>query len=264
VGLSLVVYGDKRGMGCRVTLHFEIYTALTVSGGVMSFRWQCPFCNHHATIGDDNFASNRFEFNNGTKYKWQALRTIVVVCPNPECLEYTLELSLHDHASTGGNQYKDLEAKQTWSLIPASSAKVLPDYIPGPIVDDYNEACAIRDLSPKASATLARRCLQGMIRDFYGVTKGRLVEEIDAIKDKVDPSTWAGIDAVRQIGNIGAHMEKDINVIVDVDPTEAQLLINLIETLITDWYVVKHERESRLKALVSVAAAKKDARGVNG
>jgi hypothetical protein len=103
-----------------------------------------------------------------------------------------------------------------------------------------------------------------MIRDFHGIKKGRLVDEIDAIKDKVDPSTWAGIDAVRQIGNIGAHMEKDINVIVDVDPKEAQLLINLIETLITDWYVVRHDREARLKALVSVAAAKQDAKQRNG
>jgi len=39
----------------------------------------------------------------------------------------------------------------------------------------------------------------------------------------VDPLTWEAIDAVRKLGNIGAHMEKDINVIVDVDPEEAEL-----------------------------------------
>lgn len=230
----------------------------------MSFKWQCPFCNHHATIVSENFATNRFEFSNGNKHKWQTLKAAVVVCPNPECLEYTLRVSLHDHVLMGTNQYRDLDAKRAWNLIPASDARVLPDYIPKPIVDDYNEACAIRDLSPKASATLSRRCLQGMIRDFFGVKKGRLVDEIDGIRESVDPSTWAGIDAVRQIGNIGAHMEKDINVIVDVDPAEAQLLINLIETLITDWYVVRHDRESRLQALVSVAVAKKSARSGDG
>ena len=31
------------------------------------------------------------------------------------------------------------------------------------LMDDYEEACAIVNLSPKASATLSRRCLQGMI-----------------------------------------------------------------------------------------------------
>jgi hypothetical protein len=95
-----------------------------------------------------------------------------------------------------------------------------------------------------------------MIRDFWGISKPRLVEEIDAIKGKVDPDTWAAIDAVRKIGNIGAHMEKDINVIVDVDPEEAQKLIELIELLVKDWYITRHQRKERLKAIVAVKDAK--------
>ncbi|MGT2429378.1 hypothetical protein ACU4HD_12705 [Cupriavidus basilensis] len=46
--------------------------------------------------------------------------------------------------------------------------------------------------------------------------------------------TWDSIEAVRKIGNIGARMEKDIDVIVDVEPEEAGLLIGLIESLIDD------------------------------
>ena len=48
-------------------------------------------------------------------------------------------------------------------------------------------------------------------------------------------ATWAAIDAVRRVGNIGAHMEHDINVIVDVEPREAELLIGLVETLFREW-----------------------------
>jgi hypothetical protein len=136
--------------------------------------------------------------------------------------------------------------------------KVFPDYISKPILDDYREACLIRDHSPRASATLSRRCLQGMIRDFWGISKPRLVDEIYAIKDEFDPETWDAIDAVRQIGNVGAHMEKDINVIVDVEPNEAQLLIELVETLLTEWYVAKHERQKRMAAVKDAAAAKKE------
>ena len=47
-----------------------------------------------------------------------------------------------------------------------------------------------RELSAKAAATLARRCLQGMIRDYWDIAKISLKQEIDAIKDKVDPLTW--------------------------------------------------------------------------
>jgi hypothetical protein len=40
-----------------------------------------------------------------------------------------------------------------------------------------------------------------------------------AALSECSPDTVATIDHVRQIGNIGAHMEANINVIVDVDPT---------------------------------------------
>jgi hypothetical protein len=52
-------------------------------------------------------------------------------------------------------------------------------------------------------------------------------------------------------------MEQDINVIVDVDPNEAAILISLIETLIDEWYVHRHERAQRMSKVVAVAAAKK-------
>lgn len=151
-----------------------------------------------------------------------------------------------------------LSMHQRWRLLPESEAIVLPDYIPDPIQQDYYEACRIRDLSPKASATLARRCLQGMIRDFFGISKSTLKMEIDAIKDKVDADVYAAIDAVRSVGNIGAHMEKDINVIVDVEPNEAQLLIELIEQLITDWYVARKLKSERLMKITAMAMSKKE------
>jgi hypothetical protein len=96
-----------------------------------------------------------------------------------------------------------------------------------------------------------------MIRNFWGITKSRLKDEIDALEDKVDSETWQAIDAVREIGNIGAHMEKDVNLIVDVDPEEAQLLIGLIETLFENWYIDRNEKQTRNAALKELAEKKK-------
>jgi hypothetical protein len=155
------------------------------------------------------------------------------------------------------NGYETTKTLHTWNLLPESEARVLPDYIPTPIREDYLEACRIRDLSPKASATLSRRCLQGMIRDFHGISKDRLFDEIKALEEVVDPDVWASIDAVREVGNIGAHMKKDIDVIVDVEPKEAQLLIGLIEQLIDDWYVAREERKKRAEQLKKLAEIKK-------
>jgi len=154
----------------------------------------------------------------------------------------------------------------TTRIWPRGAAKPQPQYIPRALKEDYEEACQIQELSPKAAATLVRRCLQGMIRDFAGIAKATLFEEIAALRQAVDNgSAPAGvthdsidaIDAVRGIGNIGAHMEKDINVIVDVDPGEAEALIGLVEMLFDEWYIARHKRTERLKSIQAMADQKK-------
>lgn len=52
-------------------------------------------------------------------------------------------------------------------------------------------------------------------------------------------------------------MEKDINLVLDVDPDEASLLIGLIETLNEDWYIARHDRNERMAAIKAAAEKKK-------
>jgi hypothetical protein len=137
-------------------------------------------------------------------------------------------------------------------------ARPFPAYIPQAILDDYREACLIVNDSPKASATLSRRCLQGIIRDFWKISKPKLINEIKELEGKIDSSTWRAIDGVRSVGNIGAHMETDINLIVDVDPEEAKTLIGLIEFLLKDWYVARHDREEHMQKVIDLAKLKAD------
>lgn len=177
------------------------------------------------------------------------------ICPNPKCKKFSLSLSLERIQIQNGN-WKSNGQIHFWNLLPASKAQTFPDYVPEAVLSDYNEACLIQTLSPKASATLSRRCLQGILRDFWKVKPGRLVDEIEAIKDRIDPLTWGAIEAVRKVGNIGAHMEKDINLIVDVEPQEADLLIGLIEILVKDWYVAAENRKNHLNNLIAVADQK--------
>ena len=224
----------------------------------MSFSWKCPYCNHNATIGDDDFFTDYFLFEGNNKYGSQKLTFQVVICPNEECSEYVLSAFLNDrYRDRNSNRIVEKPIKADWRLIPRSIAKVFPDYIPQAIRDDYEEACLICDLSPKASATLARRCLQGIIRDFWGIKKGRLIDEINALEEKVDKLTWLAIDAVRSVGNIGAHMEKDIDIIIDVELGEATKLISLIEILIEGWYIARNEKQKHLESIVKLAEDKK-------
>ena len=59
-------------------------------------------------------------------------------------------------------------------------------------------------------------------------------------------------------------MEKDIDLIIDVEPKEAQLLINLIEILIKDWYIAKHERQKHLESIIDVVGKKKELKQKKG
>jgi uncharacterized protein DUF4145 len=222
----------------------------------MGMNWLCPFCGSHTTINDDRMSRGIHWIELPSRMGKQALHSLAIACPNDKCQGLLVGASMSTFRYDGTTRRLD-KVHTEWPLIPQGAAKPLPDYVPAPIVEDYREACLIRHLSPKASATLARRCLQGMIRDFWKISKSRLVDEIDALSDRIDPTTWQAIDAVRKIGNIGAHMEKDINLVLEVDPDEAGLLIELIETLIEDWYVDRHNRAQRTKRIVAAAESKK-------
>lgn len=99
-----------------------------------------------------------------------------------------------------------------------------------------------------------------MIRDFWQISKNRLVDEIDALKEMVDPSTKLVLDALRKLGNIGAHPEKDINLIVDIEPNEALKLLKFIELLMQKWYIERHENEQLLQDILDLDAEKQHQR----
>jgi hypothetical protein len=192
----------------------------------MPFTWECPYCNHITTITDSNYHSDVHFFMHGNKDGRLGILTRATICPNIECKEYAIDAYLYKaNLDVNGRNIIEGSPLIAWQLRPQSKSKTFPSYIPSPILKDYEEACLINQLSPKASATLSRRCLQGIIRDFWGIKKARLIDEINELKAKIDHVTWDAIDAVRSIGNIGAHMEKEINLIIDVEPDEAELLI---------------------------------------
>lgn len=235
-------------------------------------NWTCPFCQRDQVVIDEqrdvDINSLNLKFS---KYKSCGYIVSAIACSNKDCGEVTLQVGF------GPGQYKqvygntryqvDLPTQELFQLRPKSRAKPQPEAVPRVLAEDYYEACAIRDLSPKASATLSRRVLQGMIRDFCKIARRTLFDEIEALKSMADegraPSgvAFETIDAmhsVRSIGNIGAHMEMDIDVIVDVDPEEAQALIELIEMLFDEWYVEQKKREMKLANIKTIADSKKD------
>ncbi len=132
----------------------------------------------------------------------------------------------------------------------------LSKHVPKFINDDYSEACLIKDLSPKAAATLCRRALQGMVRDRWGVSKGRLADELEAIKDQCDAELFAAMMGLKAVGNIGAHPARDISIIVDVEEGEVESLLGLVRILDREWYVARASRAADLAAVAALGETK--------
>jgi len=231
-------------------------------------NWTCPYCCHAQVLSAERHCSS-FHEQCISGWKEQEMNPVIalssIICANSKCAQLTLKVLLGTTPSkTNKISFSHLNS---WLLLPASAAKPQSDFIPAPLRADYYEACSIRDLSPKASATLIRRCLQGMIRDFCKISRKRLIDEIMDLRKAVDSGqaprgvqadSLDAIDHFRGIGNIGAHMEADINLIVDVDANEAQVLIELVELLFDEWYVAREDRKVRLEKLKKLASAKKD------
>lgn len=234
---------------------------------IKAFNWTCPHCQRPQVVTSQNFFGHSMPIANPAGHFGKVgFQVSSITCQNEDCGKMTLGVDLFARVDYPNGHWERGDTISTWSLIPESTAKAQPGFVPRAIVADYTEACRIRDLSPKASATLARRCLQGMIRDFCQIKKARLFDEIKELRTQIDEGraprgvtheSVDAIDAVREIGNIGAHMEKDVDLIVDIDDGEAQVLIDLIETLLDDWYVERETRKARFAGPLTIAEAKR-------
>lgn len=238
-------------------------------------RWQCPYCSSYTILRAEDVSEYEGRLRGVTEERVEfELRG--VVCQNPDCDKLSVHISIKDVTPRvdmvirgGGSQstvvHRQRKERQNVDidiqLLPLSKATTLPEYVPEAIRKDYEEACLILHLSPKASATLSRRCIQTIIRDFWGIKGERTLEkEIDALEDVqgIDPKLIEAFDHLRNIGNIGAHMEKDVNLIIDVDPGEADMLIKFIEDVLDLTYIQRDMREKRYENLKKISESKKE------
>lgn len=214
--------------------------------------WSCSYC------GQTGRPSERKQETSFDQKSVALMR--VLDCPNPDCAKPTFEAFVCKRELVDGPAASKHWATgapiASWRLLPASRARVWPNYIPAAVVQDYTEACVTENLSPKASAALSRRCLQSLIRDYFKISRGRLIDEINDLEDKVEADLLEALHAIRAVGNIAAHPERDPAIVVDVESGEASAMIDLLELLIEETYVARHERDEKIARARAIAANK--------
>ena len=131
-------------------------------------------------------------------------------CPNAECRH----LIIRGVAWAVRYGVPQQHPSATWFILPRKTTRPVdpvvlserPEY-----AKDYREAAAILEDSPKMSATLSRRILAELLKDFGGYDQHRLSSRIEAFtKDASNPKGLRdNLDYLREIGDFGAHAQKD-------------------------------------------------------
>ncbi len=133
--------------------------------------------------------------------------------------------------------------------------------VPTNYSQDYQEACRVISVSPKASAALSRRCLQNLLREKANIqNQSNLHGEIEeVIKSNQLPNYLAdGLHDLRKIGNLAAHPTKNTitGEILEVEIGEAECLLDTLEGLF-DFYFVLPAKTLRNKEILKDKLEKK-------
>lgn len=171
-------------------------------------------------------------------------------CPN--CNEVVVFLSLCNFDGRGDIILKEngnFDIISERQIYPDESKFGFPEFIPKKYMEDYEESIKVLSASPKASAALSRRLLQLILRDKFKIVKKTLSEEIEEFinLEGIPSHITDAIDAIRHIGNLAAHPTKNNNTgeIVNVEPGEAEWLIEVIEALFDFSFVQPKKLEQR-------------------
>lgn len=205
---------------------------------------KCPHCSI-------SFHAN--EYRRNVAYGQNHTGYYVTSYHCPACEKYILFLDSGDY-----------QTPQNMKLIvPSGSYRgPVPGEVPKNISEDYVEACNTLPISPKASAALARRALQTILRE-QGYKAKDLAKEIELLLNEPDASKAIPtslretIDGIRNFGNFSAHPITDLTSlqIIDVEPHEAEWCLEILEEMFQHFYVRPEETKKRKAALNAKLAA---------
>ena len=83
------------------------------------------------------------------------------------------------------------------------------------------------------------------------------IEEAEMAAKEPDPTP---LDIAKGILDKLGCTTASYRLIVDIDPGEAQKLVKLLELLLKDWYIARHEREELYREILVIDEKKQDER----
>ncbi|MDT3778428.1 DUF4145 domain-containing protein [Nitrospira sp. MA-1] len=221
----------------------------------------CPHCETGIKL-DFSGTSNVYPAEHKAKKQW-GFDLAHGFCPQCEQLIVLRRYGTYWQHDDEFESSRELFSESEEILYPVvRRSKPVDPEVPERFKNEYVEACAVQEISPKASAALSRRLLQDILHNHFNLKARSLDKEIDLFLELpgVPQALSSQVDAVRNIGNFAAHPLKDSSTgeIIDVEPGEAEWLIGTIEAMF-DFVFVQPKRleELRKRLNVKLAAAGK-------
>lgn len=158
----------------------------------------CPHCGNRAPqrlIHKQNYLERIWDSTDGSESEPLSCSMFVAVC---ETCGYLL---IYDNF---GDQLEDNQFYHCSLVFPQAGR--LHNAVPERIAEVYEEARRIKEIAPNAFAVQIRRALEALCED-RGVKNGNLQQRLKNLAEKGDipPVLADASDALRLLGNIGAH-----------------------------------------------------------
>lgn len=210
---------------------------------------KCPYCRVAFNLTGAEFDESDTNYKNAAGDK--IYHPFYGSCP--ECNEFIVGMDIRHKVKKG----EELEFDEL--IFPKFTSRFVEPEVPEEYKKDFLEAAAIVNLSPKASAAVSRRLLQHILREIFKLKQKSLAQEIDSFLKLKNIPSYLGeaVDAVRNIGNFAAHPSKDTNTgaIVEVEPTEAEWLLEVLDSLFDFAFVQPERLKAKKDALNAKLAA---------
>jgi hypothetical protein len=172
-------------------------------------------------------------------------------CGDEECDE--LIIRLHERTPRFDVPHQTTEE---WIVRPREGAsRPIDPAVPDHYRRDYGEAADTLNRSPRLSAVMARRILADLLHDYAGLVDYDLGDRVrKAVNNTSIPMNIRdNLEEFLQVGNYGAHRKKgrdhDEDVILDVGPTEAEWLLDLLDRMFGHFIVSKAKDDAMKKLL---------------
>ena len=154
---------------------------------------------------------------------------------------------------TGGQPYEGPRFSEEFLIPKTTPRDPIPQDVEKIYVRDYDAAVKLLPINPMASAAFSRRLLQHYIEKKHGIKKPDLKQEIQELKksSKYPLDLIELFDNIRHYGKFAAHATTDqiSGEIIEIDPGEADSLLDILEEMFNYDYERKRRITERNKKL---------------